>query len=89
MIPYSIIKEANPDEVKGSATGAINFLVFVISAAGAPAFGWLLQKFAGGGALVLPDFVEGGGSMIAVIVVGGLAALFLKETGAAAHQPAA
>jgi hypothetical protein len=48
-----------------------------------------LQKFAGGGALVLPDFVEGGGSMIAVIVVGGLAALFLKETGAAAHKPLA
>jgi MFS family permease len=88
MIPYSIIKEANPDEVKGSATGAINFLVFVISAAGAPAFGWLLQKFAGGGALVLPDFIEGGGSMIAVIVVGGLAALFLKETGAAALKSA-
>jgi MFS family permease len=32
MIPYSIIKEANPDEVKGSATGAQNFLVFGISA---------------------------------------------------------
>ena len=88
MIPYSIIKEANPDEVKGSATGAINFLVFVISAAGAPAFGWLLQKFAGGAALQLPNFVEGGGSMIAVIVLGGLAALFLKETGAAAKKPA-
>ena len=25
MIPYTIIKEVNPDEVKGSATGAINF----------------------------------------------------------------
>jgi CRP/FNR family cyclic AMP-dependent transcriptional regulator len=39
MIPYSIIKEVNPDEVKGSATGAINFLVFVMSAFAAPAFG--------------------------------------------------
>ena len=26
MIPYSIIKEVNPDRVKGSATGAMNFL---------------------------------------------------------------
>src|SRR5216684_9033753 len=28
MIPYSMIKEVNPDNVKGSATGAMNFLVF-------------------------------------------------------------
>jgi MFS family permease len=28
MIPYSIIKEVNPDHVKGSATGAMNFLTF-------------------------------------------------------------
>ena len=47
MIPYTIIKEVNPDNVKGSATGAINFLVFVMSAFAAPAFGWLLQKLAG------------------------------------------
>jgi hypothetical protein len=46
-----------------------------------------LQKLAGGAARRLPDFVEGGGSMIAVIVLDGLAALFLKETGAAAHKP--
>src|SRR6202008_436206 len=32
MIPYSIIKEVNPDSVKGSATGGINFLVFAITA---------------------------------------------------------
>ena len=49
MIPYTMIKEVNPDEVKGSATGAMNFLVFVMSAFGAPAAGWLLQKLAGGG----------------------------------------
>ena len=32
MIPYSVIKEVNPDNVKGSATGGINFLVFAITA---------------------------------------------------------
>ena len=36
MIPYSIIKEVNPDDVEGSATGAINFLVFVMSAFAGP-----------------------------------------------------
>src|SRR5271156_1809653 len=32
MIPYSVIKEVNPDNVKGSAAGGINFLVFAITA---------------------------------------------------------
>ena len=32
MIPYTIIKEVNPDEVKGSATGGINFLTFGVTA---------------------------------------------------------
>ena len=39
MIPYTMIKEVNPDEVKGSATGAINFLVFTLSALVAPLYG--------------------------------------------------
>jgi len=88
MIPYSIIKEVNPDNVKGSATGAINFLVFSMSAFGAPGAGWLLQKLAGGGTLTLDIFTKGGGSAgIAAIVLGAILALFLKETGFAAKQP--
>jgi hypothetical protein len=62
MIPYAIIKEVNPDTVKGSATGAINFLVFVMSAFAAPAFGWLLQKLEAGGALTVDVFAKGGAS---------------------------
>jgi MFS family permease len=38
MIPYTIIKEANPDEVKGSATGGMNFLTFSVTAALGPVF---------------------------------------------------
>jgi MFS family permease len=38
MIPYTIIKEANPDNVKGSATGGINFLTFCITAFLGPLF---------------------------------------------------
>lgn len=86
MIPYSIIKEVNPDEVKGSATGAINFLVFVMSALAAPAFGWLLQHLAAGGALTLGVFVTGGSAGIAAIVVAAVLALFLEETGSAARR---
>jgi MFS family permease len=86
MIPYSIIKEVNPDEVKGSATGAINFLVFVMSAFAAPAYGWLLQKLAGGGELSLDTFTEGGATGIVAIVIAILAAFFIKETGSAARK---
>src|SRR5580704_3617746 len=38
MIPYTIIKEVNPDEVKGSATGGINFLTFGVTALIGPLF---------------------------------------------------
>ncbi|WP_246034297.1 MFS transporter [Empedobacter tilapiae] len=38
MIPYSIIKEANPDYVKGSATGVQNFLTFGVTSFISPIF---------------------------------------------------
>ncbi len=86
MIPYTIIKEVNPDNVKGSATGAINFLVFVMSAFAAPAFGWLLQKLEAGGPLTTDVFAKGGSVGIAAIVIAAILALFLKETGSAARK---
>jgi MFS family permease len=44
MIPYTIIKEANPDNVKGSATGGINFLTFCITALLGPLFASMFGK---------------------------------------------
>jgi MFS family permease len=44
MIPYTIVKEVNPDEVKGSATGGINFLTFGVTALIGPIFADLLGK---------------------------------------------
>ena len=32
MLPYTVIKEANPPEVSGTATGVVNFLNFTFSA---------------------------------------------------------
>ena len=64
MIPYSIIKEVNPDRAKGSATGAMNFLVFVMAALAAPAIGWWMQKLAGGTALTLDVFDTPAASML-------------------------
>jgi hypothetical protein len=84
MIPYSIIKEVNPDRVKGSATGAMNFLVFTLSAVAAPAAGWVLQKISGGAPLVLQDFQEWGLLGLSGIAAGIVLAFFLEETGSAA-----
>jgi hypothetical protein len=39
------------------ATGAMNFLVFVMSALVSPALGWWLHKLAGGGPITLDHFV--------------------------------
>jgi MFS family permease len=44
MIPYSTVKEVNPDEVKGSATGAMNFLTFGVTALIGPIFADLIGK---------------------------------------------
>jgi MFS family permease len=86
MIPYSIIKEVNPDKVKGSATGAINFLVFVMSAFAAPFYGWLLQKLSGGARLTLPVFQHAGTGLILGVVIAVVLAWFIRETGWAARR---
>ena len=39
MLPYTVIKEANPPAVSGTATGVINFLNFTFSALLGPVFG--------------------------------------------------
>ena len=38
MLPYTVIKEANPPQVSGTATGVINFLNFTFSALLGPVF---------------------------------------------------
>ena len=43
MLPYTVIKEANPPQFGGTATGVINFLNFTFSALLGPVFGGLLQ----------------------------------------------
>ncbi|MFZ6693898.1 MFS transporter [Undibacterium sp. SXout20W] len=81
MIPYTIIKEVNPDHVKGSATGAINFLVFTLSALMAPAYGWLLNHLAVDAHITLLSFQQAGVVGIAGIVTAIILAFYIKETG--------
>lgn len=86
MIPYSIIKEVNPDDAKGSATGAMNFLVFVMSALVSPALGWWLQRLSSGGASSLEAFIKANSVYVVAIILAAILTLFLKETGSAAHE---
>jgi MFS family permease len=86
MIPYSIVKEVNPDQVKGSATGAMNFLVFVLSALVGPLFGAWLQRLSDGGTSMLGAFDHTGLAFIVAIVLAMVITLTLRETGAAPGQ---
>jgi MFS family permease len=83
MIPFTIIKEVNPDGVKGSATGAMNFITFGISAIIGPVFG----KLVGPGFLnptnPLHHFKESLWFWIGGIVLAFLLAIPLRETGKA------
>ena len=85
MIPYSIIKEVNPDSVKGSATGGINFLVFAITAFLGPVYAKNIGKGYGNAANLLHHFQRGGLFWISCCVVAVVVSFFLRETGPAAR----
>lgn len=80
MIPYSVIKEANPDYVKGSATGAINFITFGVTTLLSPVFSrWFGKSLeASSGAEHFQNSIL---FWIIGIVLAILISLMLKETG--------
>ena len=86
MIPYTIVKEVNPDEVKGSATGAINFLTFGVTAVLGPIFANVFGK----GIATTPNHVahfrESGLFWVASILIAILLSIFLRETGSAKRK---
>jgi MFS family permease len=87
MIPYSVIKEANPPQLGGSATGVINFINFTFSALLGPVFGARLVREAEGvrdGALNL--YQDGFTPLLYGVLAAFILTLFLKETGPAARK---
>jgi MFS family permease len=91
MLPYTVIKEANPAEVSGTATGVINFLNFTFSALLGPVFAGLLRDASGGAAVMTREHYQAAfepllyGVALAIIF-----AFILKETGSAVRPaPAA
>ncbi|MBB2149059.1 MFS transporter [Pedobacter gandavensis] len=81
MIPYSVIKESNPDEVKGSATGAINFITFGVTTLLSPIFSKLFGKAVSLDIDKDAHFKSTGLFWIIGIILAILLSLFLKETG--------
>jgi MFS family permease len=78
MLPYSIIKEVNPDEVKGSATGAINFITFGVTSFLGPLFASRFGKTLSNTADHATHFNSTGLFLIGLIAAAMVITLFLK-----------
>jgi MFS family permease len=90
MLPYSVIKEANPPKLGGSATGVINFINFTFSALLGPVFGSRLVQAPGeDNVLSLAHYQAGFKPLLYGIIVSLVLTCFLKETGPAARSTSA
>jgi len=87
MLPYTVIKEANPPEFSGTSTGVINFINFTFSALLGPVFARVLFK-AGGGAegLDIAAYQSTFGPLILGVGLAIVLTLLLRETGPAAQR---
>ena len=87
MLPYTVIKEANPPEMSGTATGVVNFLNFTFSALLGPVFGWVLAAVSGQAATrSLEHYQTAFEPLLYGVVLAIVLTLFLKETGPAARR---
>ena len=90
MLPYTVIKEANPPSMSGTATGIVNFLNFTFSALLGPVFGWILVTVSGGATQMTLDHYQMAfqpllyGVALAIVLT-----FLLKETGPAARTVSA
>jgi len=87
MLPYTVIKEANPPELSGTATGVVSFLIFTFSALLGPFFAHLLESVSSGEQIGLEHYqmtfqpmLYGAGAAI-------LLTFLLKETGSVVCAP--
>jgi MFS family permease len=82
MLPYTVIKETNPPQFGGTATGVINFLNFTFSALLGPVFGWILLKVSRGSTqMELQHYQATFVPLLFGVAIAILLTLLLKETG--------
>jgi MFS family permease len=87
MLPYTVIKEANPPEFGGTATGVINFINFTFSALLSPVFGArLVEMPEGDTSLALVHYQAGFKPLLYGILAALILTVFLKETGPASRK---
>lgn len=87
MLPYTVIKEANPPQFGGTATGVVNFINFTFSALLGPVFGWMLQSAsAGSERMELQHFQSTFTPLLYGVALAILLTLVLKETGPAVRE---
>ena len=87
MLPYTVIKEVNPPELGGTATGVVNFLNFTFSALLGPVFGArLVEMPEGDTALALAHYQAGFRPLLYGIAVALILTFFLRETGPATRK---
>jgi MFS family permease len=87
MLPYTVIKEANPPELSGTATGVVNFINFTFSALLGPVFGArLVEMPEGDTSLALAHYQAGFQPLLYGIVAALILTLFLRETGPASKK---
>jgi MFS family permease len=87
MLPYTVIKEANPPEMSGTATGVVNFLNFTFSALLGPVFGWVLMAVSGQAATMsLEHYQTAFEPLLYGVALAIVLTFFLRETGPAARR---
>jgi MFS family permease len=87
MLPYTVIKEANPPEASGTATGVVNFLNFTFSALLGPVFASILVSVSQGAERMSLEHYQTTFSLLLYgVVLAIVLTLLLKETGTAVRR---
>jgi MFS family permease len=87
MLPYTVIKESNPPQYSGTATGVINFLNFTFSALLGPVFARILVKVSDQASrMELQHFQSAFLPLLFGVSIAIVLAFLLRETGSAVQN---